>query len=248
MRIGVYGDSFANQPHHDMNMHWSMLLKNLLKAEVVDNHGVSGSSIYYSYKKFLDTYTKNDYNIFVVSQPNRYYKHVKLPTMMDNTYHLGGVYNIEKSIKQHQHNPNCANDIDTLLKIKTWVEATDDEYANDFADLMLEKMHNLDSNIILISGFEPGKYIKNKYGSNNLTDYLSAFIHYLDTNQEEPVWFYKYTERKNKIAGHFNIEYNIAIAKLIKNKIETNIFDWSILDNVRPTGKTEDYYEKIEQQ
>ena len=67
--IGIYGDSFAD-PKWVSNSYdaWPELLS---KDYKIKNYSLSGTSLWWSYNKFLETCNKIDYAIFVVTVPGR---------------------------------------------------------------------------------------------------------------------------------------------------------------------------------
>jgi len=64
MKIGIFGDSFAESDHDESSHGWAWhVSKNLPKAHI-DNYGKGGSSVYFTYSKFLKEHTK--YNRVIV--------------------------------------------------------------------------------------------------------------------------------------------------------------------------------------
>lgn len=73
MKIGIYGDSFAHsEPWSEYrgSKSWVDYLKDTPDLEI-ENYAVSGTGVYYSYHKFLETYTNYDKCIFFVSASDR---------------------------------------------------------------------------------------------------------------------------------------------------------------------------------
>lgn len=74
MKIGIYGDSFAqsiiwpDDVHSRVGKSWSEVLS---EKYDVTNFGMGGSSTYYSYDKFVKSHDKFDKVIFISSQPGR---------------------------------------------------------------------------------------------------------------------------------------------------------------------------------
>jgi hypothetical protein len=65
--VGVYGDSFAVEVVKDS---WVDKLRTKLNCDVT-SYGLSGSSLVYSYSKFMKNYATHDLNIFVLTDPTR---------------------------------------------------------------------------------------------------------------------------------------------------------------------------------
>jgi hypothetical protein len=76
--IGVFGDSYADlNPHQYIDeslgrMPWPMWLQKFSNSKV-ECYGVSATSIWYSYKKFLANYKKYDTIVFCYSDLHRWY-------------------------------------------------------------------------------------------------------------------------------------------------------------------------------
>jgi len=77
MQIGIFGDSYADtNPKKIQNeelerLPWMLWLEKL-GGHKVTCYGMSATNIWYSYKKFLNNYTKFDTIIFVYSNANRW--------------------------------------------------------------------------------------------------------------------------------------------------------------------------------
>jgi len=63
MKIGIYGDSFAERMSENS---WTVRLESLLGADIT-NYGLSGSDLYWSYNLYRQNYLKYDLNIFVAT-------------------------------------------------------------------------------------------------------------------------------------------------------------------------------------
>ena len=72
MKIAIYGDSWASEgldrPHSYLG--WPEILAKQSNYKVT-NFAVPGSSVYFSYKTFLNNHSNYDYNIFLISSPGR---------------------------------------------------------------------------------------------------------------------------------------------------------------------------------
>jgi hypothetical protein len=72
MKIGIYGDSFANfKGHYATTLQWEDHLNTIMPDTTTVNYGLSGSSLYYSYEKYVNAKHLYDKNIFVVTGPWR---------------------------------------------------------------------------------------------------------------------------------------------------------------------------------
>jgi hypothetical protein len=71
MKIGIYGDSFAD-PNPFPNESWIAYLKNNIESAIVDQYSSAGTSHWWSYKKFMETHEKYDTIIFCHTNPIRW--------------------------------------------------------------------------------------------------------------------------------------------------------------------------------
>jgi hypothetical protein len=65
MNIGIFGNSFSDDKWKPAGFEsWIDILR---KEHMVDNYSVSCTSIWFSYNKFIENYTKYDKNIFIIA-------------------------------------------------------------------------------------------------------------------------------------------------------------------------------------
>lgn len=73
MKLGVFGDSFAdvrwNDNGYNYNFAWPLLLEEMMGCKT-DQHGFAGSSVFYSYEKFIQSY--NNYTHVVFTYPSAF--------------------------------------------------------------------------------------------------------------------------------------------------------------------------------
>lgn len=218
--IGLFGDSFTGQTTTlAYQNHWAVILSSKLKCEVI-NYGIGGSSVYFSYKEFLKHSNKHFLNIFLITEPSRYIKHVEMEG--DRKVYLPNIISMETQEKNEFINPRYED-------LKGWFMASDREYHIDMLELMLKEIKNLDKNCIFIpsfsfdevtlekfpdipsfSLFELQKYQAQIYGKNNVFDLVN---------------YYHETEL---LSGHFVPEMNNWIAEVLYKKVTTGFWDLTI--------------------
>ena len=122
MKIAVYGDSFA-QPiefgYKGNDFLWCNTLANKLNGSI-DNFAKTGTSIFYSYQQFLSNYNDYDLCIFVVTEPNRYFKRLKSASGVKRT--IGNIDQLEFYRKTLNLN---AEDKQTLTWLEGWFLSSD---------------------------------------------------------------------------------------------------------------------------
>jgi hypothetical protein len=145
MKIGVYGDSFADihSNKHASHFAWHNQLTKLIPGSTVESFGLGSSSLYYSYCKFLETHDQFDIIIFLVTESNRYTKRVC--DIAGSDRYFSNMLQVEHFL---QSNDTKSKDKPTLEFLKGWFMMEDAEYNAAMADLMIEKMTGLHKNII----------------------------------------------------------------------------------------------------
>lgn len=112
--IGVFGDSYADvNPIQYIDesmdrMPWPLWLEKLSGKNVV-SHGLSATSTWYSYKKFLSCYKNYDIIVFCFSDLHRWYN-----INTDNDIHQG-LYHIRYREQLNHVHPDFLSDAKTLI-------------------------------------------------------------------------------------------------------------------------------------
>jgi hypothetical protein len=113
VRIGIYGDSFADTTENDSQIFaWFNLLPEYLPNCTTESYGLGGTSVYFSYNEFLRTYKNFDYVIFLVTTPNRYTKKVCNVDGRNTYFH--SLQQVESYLKNNP-NSNSRNILENLI-------------------------------------------------------------------------------------------------------------------------------------
>lgn len=80
--LGVFGDSYGVPNYFFRETSWPAILSNYLNLKC-ENHAGTGTSIFWSYKKFLQHYKKYKVIVFVYSGVNRW---LSLPEHLKNDW------------------------------------------------------------------------------------------------------------------------------------------------------------------
>ena len=163
MKIGIYGDSYTTpNGRFDVPTNWYNQLVWLLKHDSnsdlrhiepkITHHGLGGSSLYYSYKKFTESAHLNDLNIFLVTSLNRF------PTCLSLSIHNGRDWPFTcesqvHSFKETWKDELSENDNSRLDDLAAWFRVVDGQYNIDMAELMLDKMESMNTNTIFYPCF-----------------------------------------------------------------------------------------------
>ena len=173
MKLGIYGDSYAGG---DLDHSWSRILSNFLACESYINYGQGATSVYFSYKKFLESAHKQDINIFIVTEPFRYPKSVSLDKST-NLYPITGISNIE-------YLDNLLKDTMTLEgkflleNVKGWFIASDDDFMRDSCHALIDKIENLHPRTIFYPAFTDS-FSDEKFANMGLDKTNSLYSWYL---------------------------------------------------------------------
>ena len=94
MKIAIYGDSFANNVVSLSSKPWMKILADTNRSLQITNYGEAGSSLWYSYRKYLDTYQNYDRHIFLITSDERFTLNKNLPVK-----HIAGWATVSTLIK-----------------------------------------------------------------------------------------------------------------------------------------------------
>lgn len=245
MKIGIYGDSFAD--HHTDSKHiaWYNILSNYIPGSTVTCYGKKSTSVYYSYKKFLETYSEFDKVIFLITNPDRYTKELTFSTgekrFFPSIVHLfpNALANIIKT------------NIDKKIidDLRGWFISVDTEYNELMTEFIMRDIEKLHSNVVFFPCFNNSINDKRKamHGltdemyminiQNRQTQLLNTTDHKLQNGTRR--------ESRTNMAAHLGEEFNLFVAKLFANKILNNEWNWEELYKVELKHDLDFYYEKL---
>lgn len=241
MNIGIYGDSFAEYNSFGHNNQWPVILGKKFADSNITNYAISGSSVYYSYKQFLNNYHKHDINIFLVTNPTRYTK--PFINNHSNEILFGTLNGVEDYKKQNIKNLSSI-DIKVLDDLVGWFMASDEEFLSTASELMINQLLTLDSKVILFPCFEQS-FTDNQYKNHSLPkehvmhNYVLRIKTLLNLNDDFNTWT---TEVPSTMAQHLTPEFNEFVAEVMYKKITTGIWDFSNFENIKLEHPREYYY------
>lgn len=249
MKIGIYGDSYTT-PHgkFDVPTNWYNYLASLLSdthgPTTINHYGRAGSSLYYTYRTFLDTNHENDLNIILVTGSSRY-PHVVELSVPGNS----------RTFTSKQHVQSCFTDLahmltkDDIIKLNSvigWFDASiDQKYFQDLAELMVDKLI-ISPNTILYPCF-PDSFSSDQLKRQNL-DKDIHFMHSLWFRQCELLGIDPNTFtalEKETLCGHLTEEFNIFFANMVYKKIQTGKWDHSGFLDVTIEKPRKFYYDNF---
>ncbi len=241
MKIGIYGDSFAETYPQSKHFAWFNLLTHYIPNARIKSYGKAGTSVFYSYKLFLQTYQTFDVVIFLVTDPNRYTK----PMIIDgNDLYPHSIRQIELMLA----NESISKQDKILLEnLRNYYISIIDEEFNAFAnELMLQKIETLHKKVIFFPCF-PNAMSTERQNKSGLfhTKNTMGHITQMQSNKLKVDNIGFYEENPSKISCHLTEEYNHAVAQFFATKIKDDVWLWNLLDNVKlNTNNKLHYYNK----
>ena len=240
MKIGIYGDSFVEYNSAGHEYQWVTMLGKKIADGTVTNYGLSGTSVFYSYKQFLNNYHKHDINIFLVTNPNRYTKPI-IDVEFQQKIFIGTLNGFE-DYKEKNIKKLSSFDIKILDDIMGWYRSTDEEFAVTASELMINHVQELDNKVILFPCFEESftETQYKKYGISKeyvMFNYIKRAKKLLNLDLDVLV-----SEVTSTIAQHLTPEFNEFVADFMHKKIITGIWDFSNFENIKLEHPREYYY------
>ena len=246
MRIALYGDSYGVS-EEPLDTSWFSILSNRLDYPI-DNYSVSGSSLYGSYVKFLETYDRYDLIIFLVTDPNRYPIEVDfseaVPKGLRHVSSLGMIDYIRQDVNHLLSNL----DIQLLNDVEGWYKASNEQFSKTVHHLLVEKIGSMHSNLIFYPCFPTSldSEMMNDAGIDIKHTLFNLFIDQL-TKLEfartlESVLYAGSHENAKVISGHLTPEFNAFVANLMYTKISTGNWNYDGYDKITLLHAKEHYY------
>lgn len=151
MKIAIYGDSYANmnldEPNDGRGMSWVDVVK---QKHDVTNFGHAGTSIYYSYLKFIENFANFDYNIFIITHPDRIYNR-KLNEILERDSWYTNYNNIDVCSKDLT---KSGFQLKIINSVKTYFEYWKDEETEAILNLnLVENLRNKQNNCLFVNAF-----------------------------------------------------------------------------------------------
>lgn len=157
-KLGIFGDSFAlSEPYLDCVGHRTIWADVLKEKYDVENFGRSGSSLYYSYKLFIENHKKFDHIIFIATDPGR----IQIPERSLHISHCDSDCDYQ-FVPSYEQAKKILTEIKHIDRTSTSVQAAkeymlhiqDYEYETYVQKLIIEDIIKERKDIIVIPAFE----------------------------------------------------------------------------------------------
>jgi hypothetical protein len=242
MKLAIYGDSYGRE-HIPPSSPDPRLWCNLLRDPgvlAVTNYCAKGSSLWFSYKNFIETNIQYDKIVFLVTQSGR----LTVNTAQARTVHVSGLANAERNLKRF---PSSIDRTVWNAAVQYYQHLYTEEYSRVTHGLMLEEIKKIRPDALLIPCF-PEK--ESLYSINN--NFSLWRVSLLDTDyylKQQPElasaatvrsWWIELEDRR----AHMNDANNKILADLIRCWVHTGIIELKIEDFVYPTEPVEYYFHR----
>ena len=251
--LGIFGDSFASPFHgHDADIGLEKEAWIYKLNRDVNVYAQGGSSVYYSYRKFLDNHEKHDTNIFVITNLTRI--PFEITEFTEYNHWMLTCGNAARA-KDHINLKHMTDS--TKLKI---CQAIADWYDHlmphfpfyDFGHLMYNEIKRLrpDTLFIPVHYMDDGKSCYNiQIPGVSMTDYMSLTVNSLlpeyvgDRNSWSKIA--NHFPEKRTIC-HYSIEVNDLVASDVIKALDTGVWRTEPLpDSIRHSQPFDYYFETL---
>lgn len=227
MKIGVFGDSYAEKNYQDSStpIIWYSFLKNY--NHTVECFGESGSSILFSAELIKKHYQNYDLVIWCLTTPGRF----SLPhTVNDRSYHVTTA------------NDTCTSkDFEIITKHKVCVEYLkyifDWESENLVSKSLVLYLQSVCKNLLIVPCFPPP--LNADFNLYKLCEWEADFYF---PGQSIPEIYQKYQDLR---PGHITEENQKILAELINDKLTPGIFQTDYSNFIQPTLPIDKVFQKL---
>ena len=229
MKIAIFGDSFGDDynmwpyPYLGVGSSWVDHLRD--HDLEIDNYSCGGTSLFYSYQKFISTYEKYDKVIFLVTSPGR----ISVP--------LGDItedFNIS-ALKHKLRNCSDAKRKIQLTAIRDYfIYVKNDTFDNLVHKLLLEDILKKHRDILIIPCFE-NSGIDNQIPLFNISHFEAKFWNLTDILPWSDT---EYDSRK----CHMCEENNLMLGQEIHNWVRTGNYNLNQENFKTPTKEFTHYF------
>jgi hypothetical protein len=232
MKIGVFGDSFANSKTPN-NIWWKYLASNY--QHDVECFGEAGSGLVFSARQIVDLYKNYDLVIWCVTSPNRLTVWHR-SNFKEIAVHVTGRHHKSYPDPEIQEKINVAEQY--LTQVFDW---PDGEFVGQcIMDFVKSKVPNL---LIVPSFATPVYYNKDTIGFNLFDLCLKETAAYFPDGRGIAEIQDEYHDRRT---GHFTTQTHQKLAELISKSLTPGIFTADYENFSRPVELFENIFTKLQ--
>lgn len=227
MKIGIFGDSFAyTAAPHLINSprSWINILANKLHAEV-ETHGQYCTSVFYSYKKFLEHYLKYDLIIFIVTNPTRYPGSLMIH---NKKKHFAGMQDIEITLADKTLSNADRQEVENL---RAYFLIQHGPYADTASSLMLKHIETLHDNVVFYPAFIDS-FDETRYAESGIDPKYVLFSMWDHQRIKLGVSLENANRELSSICSHLIHEYNEFFGNVLYTKVTTGVWDFTGYEDI----------------
>lgn len=239
MKIGIYGDSYADSNNVSNPTNWFNSLSNKIQNDSqlaktisddishikVDNYAKAGSSLYFSYKNFLKTNSNYDLVIFFATEPNRYPVKFQPSNIPGSYFYITSVPHVEQ-LEESLSQSLTSEEKLFLQNLKGWFNASNEEYNQDVSSIILDNIEKMHPNVLIYPCFT------NSFTSERFKKYkLDQYLHPLHSFWHRQLELFEIDYNgfvaleKDTLSGHLTPEFNEYISQILFSKLKTGKWD-----------------------
>ena len=240
MKIALFGDSYGVGSNNNVR-HWFDIVCERLNLDSA-NFSENGSSLYYSYNKFLEHQEYYDKVVFILTGPHRFPVQVSIQGKLMHIPGLPAIDNIERMENLSRE------DIETIKNLKSWILISDPDFSRTVQYLLVKDILSKRKDTVLIPVFRDSlnEQLLEESGlqsNSNMVAVLKNQLESLNYASNEYI-FMKYYENENLMTGHFTEEVNKLFSEVFYERLITG--SWKSFDfgKVNHQHSFDNYYIK----
>lgn len=251
--VVIYSDSWADPKvrysHTNIdNVAWSDIIA---KDFNITNHARAGSSIFYSYRKFLETHEEFDKIIFVVTDYYRWFHLVHTKTLKSpwgDFYHsFAGPGMIEYWQKDPMYKKHLTADQELRAVLSAlngyFNYLNDEEFDKSICSLMLDDIHRRRPDTIFIQGGIFPQFHPLVNPETALAKFAISWIkNWPEFEQQVKDGYGFFPWKELRTICHFSKEANLAIASAVTEALTTGKWNPTIPDFIPAEHEDFNYY------
>lgn len=223
MKIGIYGDSYADPIQMNSTPGWPVVLASKYN---VTNHAVSGSNLYYSLSQVLKNSKNYDKHILVVTQPGRIMIPEQYSVSEPRKRFIAGMGTVEHMIEDAKNEPFMIKFYEAAKQYFTHLQDT--KYEDYIHRLMIADLIKRVPNLIVIPGFSWSGI------SLNIHSMYEIYVKETKAWNETAESVRQYRDTRN---CHMTAENNAIFASKVEEWISGSPVYINVNDFVAPTNK-----------
>jgi hypothetical protein len=254
--LGVFGDSWADGSFgHDMldkDIGNSLAWYNHIPEYSATSHARGGSSLYYTYKQFLEHHANYDKIVVILTQYERIPEgFFYVEEFKDVQVFVPGINETEFFLKKYKKELTTfnANKLKAIREFYLWCQ--DGTICHDMGMLIVDKIKQVRPDAILINGFYHGQGSPD-IGQNKFPEvtgpaimkYLDAMIRGIITDVSDVEFPHLKVRGRPEIRGacHLSKEANLVLAKDIHHALITGVWNPIVPYAIPHENSNIDYY------